>query len=178
MSVQLNTYQQIILTQPILQDSHDFLDLVKRSRDFHASWVAPPSDENEYQKYLDRISTDNQCGLFLRLKSTHQIIAVFNISEIVRGCFQSAYLGFYVFHGYQKQGLMTLGLQEVLQYAFTKLNLHRLEANIQPSNLPSIALVKKCGFKREGFSERYLFIDGVWKDHERFAITKESFLSK
>jgi ribosomal-protein-alanine N-acetyltransferase len=165
------------LSLPTIQDCPEFLEQVKRSRDFHASWVALPADEKQYREYLYKAEQDNQCALFLRLKSTHQMIGVFNISEIVRGCFQSAYLGFYVFDGYQRQGFMTRGLLQLLEFAFTILNLHRLEANIQPSNLASIALVKKAGFKHEGYSERYLFIDGVWRDHERFAITKESFYS-
>ena len=129
------------LSLPTIQDCPEFLEQVKRSRDFHASWVALPADEKQYREYLYKAEQDNQCALFLRLKSTHQMIGVFNISKIVRGCFQSAYLGFYVFDGYQRQGLMTQGLHQLLEFAFTILNLHRLEANIQPSNLASIALV-------------------------------------
>ena len=65
---------------------------------------------------------------------------------------------------------MTEGMGLVLDYAFSELGLHRLEANIQPGNTASIALVRRCGFVREGFSEKYLKIGGEWRDHERWAI--------
>jgi ribosomal-protein-alanine N-acetyltransferase len=61
-------------------------------------------------------------------------------------------------------------LQQVIRIAFGRLGLHRLEANIQPNNEASIALVRACGFRKEGFSPRYLKIRGRWRDHERWAI--------
>ncbi|MEP6742684.1 MAG: GNAT family protein [bacterium] len=70
------------------------------------------------------------------------------------------------------------GLQLMLQYAFKKLKLHRVEANIQPANAASIALVKRAGFSREGFSRRYLKVCGRWRDHERWAIVVEDWKSK
>ena len=54
--------------------------------------------------------------------------------------------------------------------AFKRLKLHRLEANIQPDNLASIALVRACGFSKEGFSPRFLKNNGQWRDHERWAM--------
>lgn len=92
------------------------------------------------------------------------------ITQIVRGLFCSAYLGYYAFAEHARQGLMAEGLQQVVRLAFTKLKLHRLEANIQPENLASIALVRSCGFHKEGHSPRYLKIRGRWRDHERWAI--------
>ena len=62
---------------------------------------------------------------------------------------------------------MRAGLTAVVRHTFRTLRLHRLEANIQPGNAPSIALVKTCGFALEGFSPRYLKIGGRWRDHER-----------
>ena len=72
---------------------------------------------------------------------------------------------------------MTEGLGVVLERAFTDLGLHRVEANIQPGNIASLALVRRCGFEREGFSPGYLKIGGRWRDHERWAIRLEHWRS-
>jgi ribosomal-protein-alanine N-acetyltransferase len=98
------------------------------------------------------------------------IVGVVNVTNVVMGLFRSAYLGYYAFAAHQGQGLMREGLQAVVRHAFGQLKLHRLEANIQPGNAPSIALVKACGFRKEGYSPRYLKIAGRWRDHERWAI--------
>ena len=73
-------------------------------------------------------------------------------------------------------GLMREGLSQVIAHAFTKLKLHRLEANIQPGNRPSIRLVRTLGFRREGLSPRYLHIAGTWRDHERWALLKDDWV--
>ena len=101
-----------------------------------------------------------------------------NINDIIRGAFQSASLGYYAFSPYAGQGLMHEGMLLVLKHAFGKLKLHRLEANIQPDNRASIALVRKCGFVREGLSRRLLKVCGQWKDHERWALLSEDYDAK
>jgi ribosomal-protein-alanine N-acetyltransferase len=94
---------------------------------------------------------------------------------VIRGTFQNAFLGYYAFSPYAGAGLMHEGMRLVLNHAFRKLKLHRVEANIQPANRASIALVRKCGFVREGCSRRYLKICGRWRDHERWALLAEDF---
>ncbi len=76
------------------------------------------------------------------------------MSEPVMGMFHSAYLGFCAFPGFEAQGYMTEGLSLVLDCAFEELGFHRLEANVQPANVASSALVKRLGFRKEGFSPR------------------------
>ena len=70
---------------------------------------------------------------------------------------------------------MEAGLRAMLREAFGRLGLHRLEANIQPDNARSIALVGRLGFRLEGLSPGYLKIRGDWRDHERWALTREEY---
>ena len=110
----------------------------------------------------------------MREVSSGGLVGYVNVSNIVRGAFYSAHLGYGGFKAFARRGLMTEGLGRVIdEEAFGSLNLHRVEANIQPGNDRSIALVRRLGFRKEGMSPRYLFIDGSWKDHERWALTIE-----
>ncbi|NJN00731.1 MAG: GNAT family N-acetyltransferase [Aquincola sp.] len=87
-----------------------------------------------------------------------------------QGNFQSAYLGFYMFKGFERRGYMSWALGEIICRSWRDLKLHRLEANIQPGNAASISLVSKLGFIKEGYSPRYLKIGARWRDHERWAL--------
>ncbi len=102
-----------------------------------------------------------------------EIVGVVNLSEISRGCFQNCFMGYWIGQPYRRQGFMTEALRLAMDYAFDDLDLHRVEANIIPSNAASIALIKRLGFRLEGLSQRYLKINGEWQDHERWALTRE-----
>ena len=102
-------------------------------------------------------------------------MGVVNLNEVVRGVFQSAYLGYYVVAPYEGRGFMAPGLAAVIQRGFRGLKLHRLEANIMPHNLRSKALVQRLGFRFEGVARRYLKIAGRWRDHEHWALTAEDW---
>lgn len=147
--------------------------MVRASRTLHRPWVHPPADRAAYIEFVHRSSSERQAGLLACTVDDGGIAGLFNLSEIVRGPFQSAYLGFYGSAVCAGKGLMTEGLGLLLDHAFRDLRLHRIEANIQPENERSIALVRRCGFRREGYSPRYLKIDGRWRDHERWAILPE-----
>lgn len=115
-----------------------------------------------------------RCWLIERL-TDGAILGAIEISEIVHGKFHSAYLGYHIGGTFARQGYMREGLTIAITRAFRDLRLHRLEANIQPTNTPSIRLVEQLGFRREGYSPRYLKIGGRWRDHERWAILAEEW---
>src|SRR5207237_9729371 len=97
------------------------------------------------------------------------------LPQIRLGLRQGSYLGATVGKPHAGQGYMREGMELVLRHAFLTLRLHRVEANIQPGNTASIALARGAGFRREGFSPRYLKIGGRWRDHERWAILADDW---
>lgn len=161
---------RVKLRRPARADAHEFITLMRQSQGLHHPWCFPPVTEEAFENYLKSRNQENQDGFLVCHGQTQAIMGLINLNEIVRGSFQSAYLGYYIGQPFVHQGYMQEALTLVIQYAFNELQLHRLEANIQPENTASIALVKRCGFQKEGFSPRYLNIDGEWKDHERWAI--------
>ena len=159
-------------------DSEEFIALNRASRSFHRGLASPPVRADQFHALLDRCRRpDMTCFLICRVEDG-AIVGSINLSQIFRGGFQSAYLGYHVGAKFAHQGYMSEALGLVLRYSFEKLRLHRLEANIQPSNYASIALVKRAGFVHEGFSRRYLKICGRWRDHERWAIIVEDWKAK
>jgi ribosomal-protein-alanine N-acetyltransferase len=155
---------------------HEFLAAVRRSRSLHGRWVAPPASAPGYRHYLARVRRPTHAAFFVLRRDTGELAGVVNISEIVRGNFQSAYLGYYAFTPHAHQGLMREGLGLVIDQAFARLRLHRLEANIQPANKASTRLVRALGFRHEGRSPSYLKIAGRWRDHDRWALLAEDWL--
>ena len=164
---------RVRLSRPGARDAAEFLAAVRRSRRLHGRWVAAPATPAAYRKYLRRARRPTQAAYLIRLRASGELVGVINVSEIVRGNFHSAYLGYYAFAPHHGQGLMAEGLRLVIGDAFRRLKLHRLEANVQPGNRASVALVRGLGFRLEGYSPRYLRIAGRWRGHERWAITKD-----
>jgi ribosomal-protein-alanine N-acetyltransferase len=154
-------------------DRDAFLALARESRELHRPWTYPPERPEQFDELYSRSRRDDFVCLVAVLIETGDLIGVFTISQIFRGAFQSAYLGYYAHQRYAGQGFMREALEQVLDHAFGALALHRIEANIQPGNQPSIALARGAGFRLEGFSPRYLLIGGQWRDHERYALTAE-----
>ncbi|WP_404962317.1 GNAT family N-acetyltransferase [Streptomyces sp. 147326] len=138
-------------------------------------WLGAREQTKEaFDSYLARLEQPTHEGFVVCLRSTGEIVGGVNINNIVRGTLQSGCLGYTAYTSTAGHGYMTEGLRLVLQHAFDKLELHRLEANIQPDNIPSLNLVKRLGFQREGYSVAFQFINGAWRDHERWAITAET----
>jgi ribosomal-protein-alanine N-acetyltransferase len=151
------------------RDRSEFLALMRDSKAMHAPWITPPLTERTFDLYLARTLRDDHEGYLVCRKDDDTIAGVININSIVRGSFLSASLGYYAVRTQCGRGLMAEGLGQIVQLCFGSMGLHRLEANIQPNNRRSIALVKRCGFVLEGLSRDFLYIEGGWRDHERWA---------
>ena len=156
-----------------LSDREAFLEMVRESRELHRPWTYPPERGDQFDDLVSRTVRDDFACLVTTLVASGEIVGIFTISQIVRGYFQSAYLGYYASARHAGKGLMAESMLLVLDHAFGPLALHRLEANIQPGNAPSVALARGAGFRLEGYSPRYLLIGGRWRDHERYAITAD-----
>jgi ribosomal-protein-alanine N-acetyltransferase len=160
-----------ILIRPLARD--DASELIAghlASQSYHAPWAKPFTDAAGFEARYAKQVTGGYVILVARDAASHRIVGVVTISEIVLGVLQGGYLGYYGMAEFARRGLMTEAVRQAARYAFTELGLHRLEANIQPENTASIALVRRLGFRKEGFSPEYLFIDGAWRDCERWAL--------
>ncbi len=169
---------RVFLRSPTRGDREEFIALMRASRAFHSPWATAPTDDERFAAYLADARRPDFEAMLLCREADGAIIGFFNLSQIIRRGFQSAYLGYAAGKPFAGQGYMREGLELVLRHAFTTLRLHRVEANIQPTNANSIALARGGGFRREGFSPRYLKIGGRWRDHERWAILAEEWRTR
>lgn len=155
-------------------DGAEFTDRARESKKLHHPWLFPPATSTAYAAYAGRLIEDpTKAGFFVCEKDGGGIAGYININNIVEGAFLCGAVGYGAFAHATGRGLMSEGLRLVVEYAFTAMGLHRLEINVQPRNAASIALARRCGFRLEGFSPDFLFIDGAWRDHERWAVTSE-----
>src|SRR5207253_10354348 len=152
--------ERVYLRRPTSRDREEFLTLNRGSVSFHRGWVSPPTEPKQFSEFLKR-SRRADCACFLICRvADRQVIGSINLSQIFLGGFRSAYLGYFLGARCARQGYMSEAIQLMLRFAFKSLKLHRVEANIQPSNSASAALIRKAGFVREGYSRRYLKICG------------------
>lgn len=153
-------------------DEVEFVAAVRRSRVLHKSWVSAPADAAQFACHLARFDPPSDFAFVVYQKDSGELVGAIHLTNVVYGLFRSGYLGYFAFAGFEGRGYMKQGLKAVVRHAFSILKLHRLEASIQPGNHASIGLVRACGFRKEGFSPRYLKIAGRWRDHERWAILR------
>ncbi|MER5561155.1 GNAT family protein [Streptomyces sp. NPDC002506] len=156
------------------QDYDELTVLAEESAEKHRRWLGARENTVEaFESYVARFEQPTHEGFVICLRSTGSIVGGVNINNIVRGTLQSGTLGYTSYASTTGRGYMTEGLQLVVQLAFGQVDLHRLEANIQPDNISSLNLVKRLGFQHEGSSTAFQYINGAWRDHERWAITAE-----
>ena len=153
----------------------EYLRATVRSRKLYRNLMTPIVTRPGFEKLVNHARSPRCSNYFVVLKDSSELVGAINIENIVGGFFQSATLGYYAFLPHAGKGLMREGLIQVINDGFRTLNLHRLEANIQPMNERSIRLVSGLGFELEGFSPRFLKICGRWRDHERWALRAENW---
>ncbi|GAA3527166.1 GNAT family protein [Nonomuraea rosea] len=156
-------------------DAGELATLHRESADLLGRWMPGPplTTREEFVTYLARFEDPAHEGFLICLRDTGAIVGRVNVNDILRGSRQSATIGYCAYAGTTGHGYLTEGLKLLVRHAFGEMGLHRLEANIQPTNTRSLSLIQRLGFRREGYSPAFQLIDGAWRDHERWAITAE-----
>ncbi len=171
--------ERVFLRRPTARDEAEFLELLRVSRSFHRRWEPlPPRGlpavcPQRFAMFRKR-SELNERLLICRLEDG-ALAGTISLSQIVRGPFQSAFLGYWIGAPFQRRGYMSEAVSLILRHAFRTLKLHRVEANIIPSNAASIGLIRRAGFRSEGVARRYLKIAGRWQDHEHWVVLAEEW---
>ena len=171
----LGTGSIVFVREPVSADCEEFIKLNRQSIHFYKGLPTPILNPQQFANYMRQSRRDDFEATFVCRVEDGTIVGAINLSQIIHGVFRSAYLGYQIGAPFAGYGYMTEGLRLVVRHAFDAMKLHRLEANIQPSNVASIALVKRAGFTKEGHSRRYLKICGRWRDHERWALIAEDW---
>lgn len=181
--IPLGQGERVSLSRLKAHHETELLQLRKESWEFLRPWEPAPNEGIDpcgatwFRALLESSLRADTERLIVEHSAKQEILGLFSISQIFRGPFLSAYVGYWVGERHAGRGYMTEAFRLLLDFAFDELDLHRLEANIRPDNAPSIALVQRMGFRKEGYSPRYLRIDGEWRDHERWAILADEWSS-
>lgn len=177
----IETGSLVYLRYPQAKDHDAFIRLRRSNRDFLQVWE-PRSPhgfdsfgEDQFRWIRKICRTPEQERLFIFSRAENHLVGQISLGAIVRGPFLNAFVGYWLGKEHIGNGYMTEALGLMMHHAFVTLGLHRLEANIQPHNEPSKAAARRAGFRLEGYSPKYLKIDNVWADHERWAITVEDW---
>ena len=169
----LRVGRRVVLRRVTRADRQAVLGMNRASRALHHPWVSPPVTHIAFDRWAARWDSPDYLSLAVCGRGDGVLVGIVSVSHVVLGPLRSAYLGYYANAARAGRGLMSEGLGLALRHCFDALGLHRVEANIQPGNRASRRLVQRLGFKREGYSRRYLKILGRWRDHERWALLKE-----
>ncbi|BES66757.1 GNAT family protein [Gottschalkiaceae bacterium SANA] len=183
MTIQIET-ERMILKTGVVEDLSEIVSYFQRNKSFLAPFE-PIQPDIFYTKAKQREVMKNDflewkeeksLRLWLFEKSKPQrVIGSIRFANVVRGAFQSCFLGYRLDQDCERKGLMTEALREAIPLAFDRLHLHRIEANVMPRNLASRRVVEKLGFRQEGLAKRYLNIYGKWEDHIHYAIVREEW---
>ncbi|MEZ6015436.1 MAG: GNAT family N-acetyltransferase [Planctomycetota bacterium] len=167
--------ERLRLFVPGPEDAERMLDYALRNREHLRRWEPRRGPEfwtlAHWLRQLDAVRDEAARGdgfrtaLVPRSEPEGPILGIANLSQIVRGAFQSAMLGYSVDREHEGLGLMREALGGLARFSFEQLGLHRIQANYRPENVRSARVLEALGFQREGLARNYLFIDGAWRDH-------------
>ncbi|WP_084219522.1 GNAT family N-acetyltransferase [Spirillospora albida] len=164
---------QVMIRRLTADDEEEFIKSAVESIAFHRPWVVVPRSSDSFYRYMDRFKNSDDEAIAVCAGDGDPIVGFINLTAVVRGPYQRAVVGYWVFSKFSRMGYMTRAFPLVYKFAFQDLGLHRLEADIQPGNTRSLRLAKRVGFRREGYSPNFIKIGGDWRDHVRLAITSE-----
>jgi ribosomal-protein-alanine N-acetyltransferase len=171
----------VYLRAPSLLDYDGWVELRRTSRDFLVPWEPTwPEDDltrlafrRRVKRYAQELKDDSSYAFFLFRRSDDNLIGGLTLSNVRRGVAQACSLGYWMGAPHAGKGYMTAGVRSIIPFVFDTLRLHRLEAACMPHNKPSVRVLEKAGFTREGFARRYLCIAGTWQDHLLFAMVND-----
>ena len=172
---------KVYLRAPQMSDFHCWAELRAASREFLVPWEPTwPRDDltkGSYRRRIKRYARDTRDDLayhfFIFDSDTENLVGGLNLSNVRRGVAQMCSLGYWIGQDFARCGHMTSAVRALIPYVFENLQLHRLEAACLPFNEASIGLLKKSGFKEEGYAQRYLRINGQWQDHLLFGLIRD-----
>lgn len=172
---------EVLLRPPTIQDYQSWASLRAESRAFLKRWEPTwaPNDlsraayRQRMRHFARAVRLDETYPFFIFRRRDGILLGGCTLTNVRRGIAQTASLGYWIGAPFARQGYMTHALSALIPFAFDELNLHRIEAACLPDNEASRRLLKKLGFREEGFARGFLRIDGAWCDHVLFALLAE-----
>jgi ribosomal-protein-alanine N-acetyltransferase len=125
------------------------------------------------RQYQRELRDDQSYAFFIFREADDTLVGGLTLGSIRRGVAQAASVGYWIGLPYTGRGYMTDALGTMVPFAFGTLGLHRLEAACLPHNAASSRVLEKIGFRREGLARHYLKINGVWQDHDLYALLQD-----
>ncbi len=118
----------------------------------------------------------NKSGLAFVIEYDGKVVGQLNVANILHGSVSSASIGYWISREFAGRNITPYAVALAIDYLFDALQLHRVEIDIRPENVASLRVVEKLQLRKEGLKERFIHIDGGWRDHLVFAITREERL--
>jgi ribosomal-protein-alanine N-acetyltransferase len=172
----------VLLRAPRLRDGRAWSEIRLRNEMWLLKWepTSPHSwaERNSITAWpplLSALRKAGRAGTMLPFMIVYggRLVGQMNVSNVVHGALRSCTVGYWIDNVIAGRGITPTALAVAIDHCFVAVGLHRVEVDIRPENRPSLRVVEKLGLRREGFYERFLDIDGAWRDHIAFAVTQE-----